>query len=140
MPGNEARQKLKAKMNLNRIMRGLVPALLLAMATPMLLAADPPAADKTPAERSEAIKKRNEEFQKLSPEEKAAKLKERKVKMEARLAALQKKKADGSISAQEQKQLDRLEAWKKNPDQAGPRPPRARKPQNTKPAGEEKPQ
>ena len=114
-------------MNLNRIMRGLVPAVLLALATPTLRAADAVAGDKTPAERREANKKRTEEFKKLSPEEKATKLKERNAKMETRLAALQKKKADGSLTALEQKQLDRLEAWKKNPDQAGPRPPRARK-------------
>ncbi|MBI3415788.1 MAG: hypothetical protein HY043_10820 [Verrucomicrobia bacterium] len=122
------------------MLRSLVPAILLAMATPILTAADATAGDKTPAERREQIKKQRDEFKNLSPEEKAAKIKERKAKMETRLAQLQKKKADGSITAQEQKQLDRLEAWKKNPDQAGPRPPRARKPAGDKPAGNEKPQ
>jgi hypothetical protein len=52
----------------------------------------------------------NEEWNKLSDEEKAQKLKERREKAEARVKALKEKKAAGTLTPAEEKQLERLEA------------------------------
>lgn len=49
------------------------------------------------------------EGEKLSPEQKAAKQKERKEKADAQLKELKEKKASGSLTAQDEKRLERLE-------------------------------
>jgi len=125
-------------MKKNLILRFMVPALMLGVITTTFAADDQPSSDKTSEQRSEALKKQTEVKQ-LTPEERAAKRKEARAKMEKRLAELQKKKADGSITDKEQKQLDRLVAMKNN--QGKPNTQRTHKKDNTtKPATEEKSQ
>jgi len=117
-------------MKKNLILKLLVPALMLGVTTTVLRADEPSPSDKSTAQ--------HQEVKKLTPQERAAKRKEAREKMEKRLAELQKKKAAGTITDKEQKQLDRLEAMKKNQGNAqGQRPPR-RKAQEDKSAGTEK--
>jgi len=125
-------------MKKNLILKFMVPALMLGVITTAFAADDQPSSNKTPDQRSEALKK-SEEFKKLTPEERAAKRKEALAKREKRLAELQKKKADGAITEKEQKQLDRLEAMKNNQGKPNAQRPHG-KGNSTKPAGEEKSQ
>ena len=100
----------------------------------------------TPEERAAKIKEfreqRRDELQKLSPEERAAKIKEEREKraavrqaltpqereakrkeirdrMDKQLGELRKKKADGTLTPQEEKHLGRLEEVSKRFDQGG---------------------
>jgi len=125
-------------MKKNLILKFMVPALMLGVITTAFAADDQPSSNKTPEQRSEALKK-SEEVKKLTPEERAAKRKEVRAKMEKRLAELQKKKADGALTEKEQKQLDRLEAMKNNQGKPNAQRPHG-KGNSTKPAGEEKSQ
>jgi hypothetical protein len=111
---------------------------MLGVITTTFAADDQPSSDKTSEQRSEALKKQTEVKQ-LTPEERAAKRKEARAKMEKRLAELQKKKTDGTITEKEQKQLDRLEARKNNQGKPNAQRPHS-KGNSTKPAGEEKSQ
>ena len=125
-------------MKKNLILKFMVPALMLGVITTAFAADVQPSSDKTSEQRSEALKKQTD-VKKLTPEERAAKLKEARAKMEKRLAELQKKKADGTITEKEQKQLDRLETRKNN--QGKPNAQRThRKANPAKPASEEKAQ
>ena len=97
------------------IIRCLSAAVLVTLAAPVW-AEDAPAAStaKTPDQRQAEAAKRKAEYEKLTPEQREAHRKQRQEKMAAKLAELQKKKADGTITTEEQKRLDRLEAFKAN--------------------------
>ena len=92
----------------------LLSALLLSVAPSFLKADNQTASEKSRAQKREEFRKKLEEFKKLNPEERAAKRKELREKTEKRLAELRKKKADGAITAKEERQLQRLEAAQKN--------------------------
>src|SRR5438034_4134961 len=101
-------------MKKNLIVKCLIPALMLGIAT-TAFAADDQAADHKPGQQKRAeIKKHRAELKNLTPEERAAKRKEMREKMEKRLGELRKKKTDGAITEKEEKQLERLEAMEKN--------------------------
>jgi hypothetical protein len=125
-------------MKKNLILKFMVPALMLGVITTAFAADDQPSSNKTPEQRSEALKKQTE-VKKLTPEERAAKRKEALAKREKRLAELQKKKANGALTEKEQNQLDRLEAMKNNQGKPNAQRPHG-KGNSTKPAGEEKSQ
>jgi len=101
----------------NRIIALLVALLALQV---LPITADETKAEKakpTPAEKADkaTVEKKsewvpNEEWNKLSDEERAQKLKERREKAEARVKALKEKKAAGTLTPAEEKQLERLEA------------------------------
>ena len=133
-------------------------ALLLAAGTiPSLCAADaPPAPDKkpareqfkdlTPEERAakikerrekngspdgEALQKKREELKDLTPEAREAKRKEFRERFDKQLDELRKKKADGTITDEETKKLERMEQINKRFEQGKPdgdRPPGTPKP------------
>lgn len=63
------------------------------------------------------LQKRREEFRNLTPEEREAKISERRAVAETKAAELRKKKAEGTITAQESQRLERMERLLK----AGPR-------------------
>jgi hypothetical protein len=65
------------------------------------------------AARQSKILKRREGVKEPTPEEREAKRKEAREYTEKRVAELQKKKADGTITEQESRQLERLELFLK---------------------------
>lgn len=139
--------------------------LLLATATlPSLRAADEPSVpDKNPAredfkkltpeERAarirqwreknggpvgEALQKKREELKNLTPEEREAKRKEFRERFDKQVGELRKKKADGTITPEESKRLDRMEQIIRRFEQG--RPDGERPPGSPKPRGEGDPE
>jgi hypothetical protein len=99
----------------------LAAAVILTASIPTLRAAElVPATPVTP----EVQKKATETRKALTPEEKDARKKAQQAKMEERLAQLEKKKAAGTLTATEEKQLQRLTQLKAN----GWKPPTPPKP------------
>ena len=94
----------------------------------------------SPEERQAKLKELREKQQKLTPEEREAQRKQIRERMEKRLADLHKKKADGTLTEQETKQLERLEQMKKRQEQGGtPGAAPRRRPQVDKTAPPDKP-
>lgn len=79
-------------------------------------------------EGSEEFAKRREEFKNLSPEEREAKMKEMREQFAGKRKELEKKRADGTISPEEDRMLERIEAMGKRGEQGkegAPRRPKA---------------
>lgn len=66
------------------------------------------------------LAKQREELKNVPPEERAAKLKELREKMEKRHDELLKKKTEGTLTAEEQEQLNRYDAFKNRQGAADP--------------------
>ena len=75
---------------------------------------------------------RRPDFKNLTPEQREAKRKEFRERMRQRATDLRKKKTDGTITGEEQKQLERMEEiekrFDKNPARSEPRPATPEKP------------
>ena len=65
------------------------------------------------------IQERREQFKLLSTEERDAKRKEMKERIEAQVAVLQKKKADGSITEADQRRMERMQLMSRRLEQGG---------------------
>ena len=94
-----------------------------------------------PEERRKKLQEMREQRQQLTPEQREAQRKQMRERMDKRLADLQKKKTDGTITEQETKQLERLEQMKKRQEQGGPQgaQPRRRPQGDKQPAPPDKP-
>ena len=112
------------------IVKSLIAVLMLGVANTAL-----PADAKAGGNQDKPAGERREEVKKLTPEEREAKRKERLEKLDKRLEELRKKKADGTLTGTEQKQLDRLELVKKNAGKPPVKHPHA-KPHGDNPAAE----
>lgn len=64
------------------------------------------------------LEKRREEFKNLTPEQRETKMKEMREKFAERRTDLEKKKANGTITPEESKQLERIEAMAKRGEKA----------------------
>ena len=133
-------------------------ALALALGAVATVRADAAAVPAQKPSPGEADKKR-EDFKNLSPEERRARMKECREKRDAmtpeqreamreefrerfdkRLADLQKKKADGTLSEQQARELERMEQMKKRFQQFGrPGGPPLKRPNGEKPSAPQKP-
>ena len=93
-----------------------------------------------PEERRKKLQELRQQRQQQTPEQREAQRKQMRARMDKRLADLEKKKADGTLTEDETKQLERLEQMKKRQDQGGPQgaQPR-RRPPGDKPAPADKP-
>lgn len=76
--------------------------------------------EKNAGTNGEAFQRKREELRNLTPEEREAKRQEFCKRLDQQLEELRKKKADGSITIEEAKRLERTEQLRKRFDQAGP--------------------
>ena len=119
-----------------RLIRCLIALVVACGSNALLRAADEPAPAKKPdtvdreklrqelqnlppEERRKKLQEMREQRQQQTPEQREAQRKQMRERMDKRLADLQKKKTDGTITEQETKQLERLEQMKKRQEQGG---------------------
>ena len=144
------------RMKMTRFLKYALAVLIGVGATAMLRAADAPANpagdDKkptreelqkmTPEERQARMKEWRDKQPKLTPEQREAQRKVWRERMEKKLEDLKKKKADGTLTPQEEKQLERmqelLKRWEQGSDPGVPGTPPAKPADKPAPPAEPK--
>lgn len=123
-------------MNTTRLLELTLACLLLTGAAHFVRAAEVPAGQEkrptredwqkmTPEQREAKMKELREKRQVLTPEQREAQRKVWRERMDKRIEELKKKKADGTITTQEEQVLKRMEEMVKRWDQVGsPQTPR----------------
>ena len=123
MAGEEfAAELIEQNMNTTRFLKCLLTCAVALGAGNLLRAEEAPAAPAapekkpireelklTPEERQARLKERREKQQKMTPEQREAQRKVWRERMDKKVEDLKKKKADGTITPQEEKQVERVQ-------------------------------